>query len=109
MLVPTWERQKNELRAYARRIPASTPLYQIVRAGRDKLEQYWELLFEYNYGALRFEALQAFDKFLECGMLVYGCAKAECTNPKCDHTELIAFSCHSYCTSCACCVNSGVS
>ena len=97
MLVPAWERQKNELRAYARRIPESTPLYQIVSAGRDKLEHYWELLFEHQYGALRLEVLQALDQFLECGILVHGCAKAECTNPECDHAEIIAFSCKRRC------------
>ena len=97
MLVPAWERQKNELRAYARRIPESTPLYQVVSAGRDKLERYWEILFERDYGALRFEVLQALDQFLECGVLVHGCAKIECTNPKCTHREALAFSCKRRC------------
>jgi len=39
--------------------------------------------------------LKALDKYLNCGILAHGCAKAHC--PKCNHSELIAFSCKRRC------------
>ena len=92
-----WAREKKRLQTYTRRVPESTSLYQIVSAGREKLQQCWELLFEHKYGALRQEVPGALDKFLECGVLAYGCAHAECTNPACNHSETIAFSCKRRC------------
>lgn len=67
---------------------------------RDKLQWCWEEQFQSEYGALRDEALEAFDKFLDCGVLAHGCARAVCEN--CSHSELIAFSCkrRSLCSSC---------
>jgi hypothetical protein len=96
-LPAAWEREKKRIQTYTRRCPESTPLYRIISAGREKLEQCWEVLFEHEHGALRHEVLQAFDKFLECGVLIHGCAHAECTNPECNHAETIAFSCKRRC------------
>ena len=96
-LPEAWEREKKRLQTYTRRCLEFTPLYQIISAGHEKLEQCWELLFEHKYGALRHEVPQAFNTFLECGVLVYGCAHAECTNAECGHAEAIAFSCKRRC------------
>ena len=50
-----------------------------------------------QYGALRDEVLESLDKFLECGILKHGCGRAHCTNPACNHSELIPFSCKQRC------------
>ena len=44
----------------------------------------------------------AFERYVECGILLHGCARAQCDNPECNHTELIAFSCKTrgLCPSC---------
>ena len=102
MGTPAWERELIKQRHYGHRDARATPLYQIVRAGRDKLVASWELLFQPQYGALRKVVDETFDKFLECGILKYGCGHAECANPECNHSELIPFSCKQrcLCTSC---------
>jgi hypothetical protein len=69
MGIPAWEREVAKQRQYARRNASATPLCQIVSAGREKLAQSWELLFQYQFGGLRDEILESFDKFLECGIL----------------------------------------
>jgi len=43
------------------------------------------------YGCLRREVLGALDAYLNCGILLHGCARAVCE--KCHHSELIQFSC----------------
>jgi hypothetical protein len=75
-------------------------LYRLVYQYRDELEWCWEERFQPEYGALRDEVLAAFDAYLNCGILLHGCARAECE--KCDHSELIAFSCkrRNLCPSC---------
>lgn len=75
-------------------------LYRLVYEYRDELEWSWEERFQPDYGALRDEVLAAFDAYLNCGILLHGCARAECE--KCDHSELIAFSCkrRNLCPSC---------
>jgi len=75
-------------------------LYRLVYQYRDELEWCWEERFQSEYGALRDEVLAAFDAYLNCGILLHGCARAECE--KCDHSELIAFSCkrRNLCPSC---------
>jgi hypothetical protein len=67
---------------------------------RDELEWGWEERFQHEYGALRNEVLAAFDAYLNCGIVLHGCARVECE--KCDHSELIAFSCkrRNLCPSC---------
>ena len=97
-----WERLKGELQTYSRRRPELSPLHRIVSAGLEKLQSSWESLFQHKYGALRFEVIEAFQKFLNCGILRHGCAKAECTNPQCGHTELIPFSCKRRCLCSSC-------
>ncbi len=86
-----WEREVGKQRQYGHRQAEATPLYQVVSAGRDKLVGSWELLFQHQYGVLRDEVVESLDKFLECGILRYGCGRAVCTNPACNHSELIPF------------------
>ena len=95
--VAAWEREVGKQREYGRRRAEGTPLCQVVSAGRDKLVSSWELLFEHRYGSLRNEVAESFDKFLECGILRYGCGRAHCTNAECNHLELIPFSCKQRC------------
>lgn len=75
-------------------------LPRLVYEYRDELEWCWEDRFQPEYGALRDEVLAAFDAYLNCGILLHGCARVECE--KCDHSELIAFSCkrRNLCPSC---------
>jgi len=96
----TWGFSKKRLAARTRRRPEETVLYRVVYQCRDKLEWRWDERFQHEYGALRDEVLAAFDAYLNCGILLHGCARAECE--KCDHSELIAFSCkrRNLCPSC---------
>ncbi len=91
----SWERDKKKLRAYSRRRPENTDLYRIIYNFRDELERCWELQFQHQYGALRNEVPKALDRYLDCGILVHGCARVHC--PECNHSELIAFSCKRRC------------
>jgi hypothetical protein len=96
----TWETSKKQLTVRTRRRPEETVLYRLVYQYRDELEWCWEERFQSAYGALRDEVLNAFDAYLNCGILLHGCARAECEN--CHHSELIAFSCQrrNLCPSC---------
>lgn len=96
----TWDNSKKQLAQRTRRRPEETVLYRLVYEYRDELEWCWEDRFQPEYGALRDEVLAAFDAYLNCGILLHGCARVECE--KCDHSELIAFSCkrRNLCPSC---------
>jgi hypothetical protein len=96
----TWERSKEKRLHYVRRRAEETPLYRVIFHYRDEFERRWEELFQERYGALRREVLDAFDSYLNCGILLHGCARAYCK--KCKHSELIAFSCkrRGLCPSC---------
>lgn len=63
----------------------------------------WDEVFQPTYGVLRDEVRDALLRYLECGILAHGCARAECQNLECKHSELIAFSCkrRGLCPSCA--------
>jgi hypothetical protein len=52
-------------------------------------------LFQERCGVLRREVLDAFDRYLSCGILAHGCARARCE--RCKHSTLIAFSCKRRC------------
>jgi hypothetical protein len=75
-------------------------LYRVIYHHREELERLWEERFEDKYGKLRTVVLEAFDSYLNCGILIHGCARAYCEN--CKHSELIAFSCkrRGLCPSC---------
>jgi hypothetical protein len=77
-------------------------LYRLVHSLRDEFEWSWIDRFEHKYGALRTVVLEALDKYLDCGVIVNGCALVTCENPKCNHSELVAFSCkrRGLCPSC---------
>jgi len=67
----------------------------------EQLEWNWESRFQERYGCLRDEVIAALQKYLDCGLLAYGAARARCQ--KCNHSILIAFSCkqRGVCPSCA--------
>ena len=78
-----------------RRKPETTALYRIGARCRDDLTRYWEEHFQHMYGALRHEVPAALDAYLNCGILAHGCVRACCE--RCNHSELIAFSCTQRC------------
>ena len=106
MQLPAWERNRDKLYHYKRREPTDSPLYRILYHHREEFEYRYEELFQQQYGFLGKEVLEAFDAYLNCGVLRHGCVRAVCEH--CDHSTLIAFACHAYCTSFACCVKSSV-
>ena len=67
---------------------------------RDALEYAWADQFQSDYGCLRNEVKHALDRYLNCGILRHGCAKAYC--PECGHSELIPFSCKRRCLCSSC-------
>jgi len=93
--VSRWKLTRERQIEYAARRPTETDLYRLVFNYRESFEQVWEELFEHEYGALRREVLDAFDKYLDCGILLHGAARAVC--PKCKHSILIAHSCKRRC------------
>jgi len=96
----TWDRNREKQLQFTRHRPEETPLYRVIYHHRDELERCWQERFENKYGKLRDCVLQAFDSYLNCGILLHGCARAYCEN--CKHSELIAFSCkrRGLCPSC---------
>ena len=96
----TWEKAKDKLQHYRRRIPETSPLYQIVYHSRDDLQFQWEARFQHQYGCLRDEVLKTLDEYLNCGILAHGAARVYCDG--CKHSLLIAFSCkrRGVCPSC---------
>lgn len=67
------------------------------------MEWEWELRFEHEYGYLRPEAVKAYEQYLRCGILRYGCARLACTAPGCPGAGVLAYSCKRrlICPSCA--------
>lgn len=100
METATWENSRKRYCSYARRRPEETLLYRVVFHYAQELQYRWEELFQERYGALRDEVLEAFNRYLSCGVIAHGCARARCEN--CNHSLLIAFSCkrRSLCPSC---------
>ena len=84
---------------YGRRRPEQTALYQIVQ---QHLETYLALAREDDWNVQRVPAYveREFRRYLECGILAYGFARARC--PDCGHDFLVAFSCkgRGLCPSC---------
>ena len=94
-----WNSNRQSLQR-SRRCPETNVLYRLVYHYREELQWRWEELFQTQYGALRDEVLKSLDKYLDCGILVQGCARAVCE--KCGHSELIAFSCKRRCICSSC-------
>lgn len=99
MEYPSWQTAKQQV-TYSRRSPEQSQLYRVVYHYREQFEYSWDELFSERYGVLREEVLEAFDKYLNCGIVRHGCALACCEN--CSHSQLIAFSCkrRGVCPSC---------
>lgn len=100
MSYPTWQSSRQHTSSYIARRPWDSPLYRLIYHYRDELEYRWSETFEEKYGLLRREVLDAFDRYLNCGILRHGAARARCE--KCNHSMLIAFSCkrRGVCPSC---------
>ncbi|MCB0338001.1 MAG: transposase [Bdellovibrionales bacterium] len=100
MQYPSWKSSRKKSSLRARRRPEQSALYQLIYHYRDKLERTWLECFQSNFGVLRDEVLAAFDKYLDCGIVAHGCARAVCES--CKHSELLAFSCkkRGVCSSC---------
>jgi hypothetical protein len=75
--------------AYRCRRPEQTVLYQVVQ---QHLETYLALAAdEWDGPGVPAYLEREFRRYLECGILVYGLARARC--PHCGHDLLVAFSC----------------
>ena len=94
-----WRAEREKLQR-TRRCPEASVLYGLVYHYRNELQWRWEDLFQWQYGALRAEVLKSLDKYLNCGILVHGCARAVCE--ACGHSELISFSCKRRCICSSC-------
>ena len=101
MEYPPWQSSEERSGKYTPRKPWDEPLYQLIYQYREELEYKWDELFFEKYGHLRPEVIDAFDRFLNCGILRHGCARAQCQ--KCNNSILIAFSCkrRGLCPSCS--------
>jgi hypothetical protein len=73
---------------YQRRRPAETVLYQLVQ---EHLESFLALADDPAGWGLPGYVERDFRKYLDCGILARGFARARCKN--CGHDYLIAFSC----------------
>jgi len=95
-----WQSYKEQKLEYIRRDPSKTELYQITYHHHEELEHQWENRFQQQFGAFRGVVKTALNKYLSCGILAHGAARAKCT--KCNHSKLIAFSCkcRGFCPSC---------
>lgn len=90
-----WKLSRKRQIEYSARRPTETDLYRLVFNYREVFERSWESLFQHDYGALRHEVLGALDKYLNCGILLHGAARAVC--PRCNHSILVAYSCKRRC------------
>jgi hypothetical protein len=85
--------------AYSRHRPERTVLYRLVQ---EPLDTYLALAREGDWDGQRVPASveREFRRYLECGILSYGFARARC--PACGHDFLVAFSCkgRGICPSC---------
>jgi len=95
-----WERSRAFAKTYRPRKATSNALYRLVYYYHEELELVWQERFQQSYGAYRAEVREAFERYLSCGVLAHGCARARCES--CNHSILIAYSCkrRSLCPSC---------
>ncbi|MCP3877749.1 MAG: IS91 family transposase, partial [Sulfitobacter sp.] len=82
---------------YRRRRPAETPLYRVVQ---EHLETFLSLADDPMGNGLPGYVEPEFRKYLQCGILMHGFARARCA--ECGHDFLVAFSCkgRGVCPSC---------
>jgi hypothetical protein len=95
-----WERSREQKLSYLRRSPDKTELYRITYHNHEQLASEWEQRFQQQYGGFRTVVKGTLEKYLSCGILAHGAARASC--PDCNHSKLIAFSCkcRGFCPSC---------
>lgn len=95
-----WQASKERRLGYAQRLPTQTPLSRLIYYYRDELAYRWDELYGEKYGVLRDVVLEAFDAYLNCGILFHGAARVYCDT--CKHSQLLAFSCkrRGLCPSC---------
>ena len=95
-----WERSRTRRLGYLRHRPEESLLYRVIYNYREEFERSWEERFQDRYGVLRNEVITAFDRYLSCGIVAHGCARARCE--QCGHSILIAYSCkrRGLCPSC---------
>ena len=98
--VSRWELSRSRELALTRRSPTESVLYRVLYHLREDLEGQWDDRYAATHGILRKEILAALDDYLNCGILIHGCARAVCE--KCHHSELIPLSCkkRGVCPSC---------
>lgn len=98
--IPSFERATAPLKQRNPRHPAESTLYSLVYHHYEELLWCWDERFQAQYGYVRKEVRAAFESYLNCGIVIHGCALAECE--ACSHSELIAFSCkrRGLCASC---------
>ena len=84
-------------RPYVPRTPERTPLYTVVREDLSTFLE--ERRAESGGVGLPRHVEQAFEAYLDCGILANGFARVRC--PDCAHEKLVAFSCKGrLCPSC---------
>jgi hypothetical protein len=95
-----WEQSRKQKLEYSRRCPDKTELYKVTYHNHELLEQEWEQRFQQRYGVFRSVVKETLEKYLSCGILAHGAARAKCVD--CNHSKLIAFSCkcRGFCPSC---------
>ena len=90
---PSWQSSREKVSDYQRRQPEEMALSRLIYHDRDDFERCWDELFAERYGVLRAEVLDAFDRYLNCGIIRHGCVRVCCED--CKQLILIAFSCPS--------------
>ncbi len=82
-----WQLEQKKLAQRTRRTPSQSVLYQICFNLSQELENNFEEKYQAQYVYYRKSITEALDKYLNCGILKHGCARAVCEN--CEHEELI--------------------
>jgi len=92
------DRNPSPGRAYARRQPEKTPLYQVFQRHLSAFERMWS--DTESGGCLPKFVTGELQGFLRCGILAYGFAQMHCE--RCRKRHLVAFSCkgRGFCPSC---------
>ena len=85
---------------YRPRNPKASPLWQCLKAHFDAFVHNYQDLYEKEFGFFRVVIEKVVDKFLDCGDLAKGFARAKCED--CGETFIFGFSCacRYFCPSC---------
>lgn len=87
--------------AYTKRHPEKSDLYKIAYRYFEAYERCYEKRYESEYGYFRPIIRSTVWKYLDCGIMEHGFARARC--PGCGYDFFVAFSCKTrfFCPSCA--------